>query len=214
MNEFEIIKKYFNTSTASNNNSDVILGIGDDCALLHIEPQYNIAVSTDTFLEGTHFFKGTEPKAIGYKSLAVNISDLAAMGATPVAFTLALTIPECNEDFLTKFAEGLFLLANKNHIQLIGGDTTRGPLSITITVFGKIEQGKEIRRSGAKDGDVVCVSGPLGGAAYAVALRYGNEKMPEDKNIIKKACSLLDYPNPRTDLIPWLHKFHVLGLTT
>ena len=192
MNEFEIIKKYFNTSTASNNNSDVILGIGDDCALLHIEPQYNMAVSTDTFLEGTHFFKGTEPKAIGYKSLAVNISDLAAMGATPVAFTLALTIPECNEDFLTKFAEGLFLLANKNHIQLIGGDTTRGPLSITITVFGKVEQGKEIRRSGAKDGDVVCVSGPLGGAAYAVALRYGNEKMPEDKNIIKKACSLLD----------------------
>lgn len=208
MNEFEIIKKYFDVCTDSNNNSDVLLGIGDDCALLHIEPQYNMAVSTDTFLEGTHFFKGTEPKAIGYKSLAVNISDLAAMGATPVAFTLALTIPECNEDFLTKFAEGLFLLANKNHMQLIGGDTTRGPLSITITVFGKVEQGKEIRRSGAKDGDVVCVSGPLGGAAYAVALRYGNEKMPEDKNIIKKACSLLDYPNPRTDLIPWLHKFH------
>ena len=192
MNEFEIIKKYFDVCTDSNNNSDVLLGIGDDCALLHIEPQYNMAVSTDTFLEGTHFFKGTEPKAIGYKSLAVNISDLAAMGATPVAFTLALTIPECNEDFLTKFAEGLFLLANKNHIQLIGGDTTRGPLSITITVFGKVEQGKEIRRSGAKDGDVVCVSGPLGGAAYAVALRYGNEKMPEDKNIIKKALDISD----------------------
>ena len=208
MNEFEIIKKYFDVNTASNNNSDVLLGIGDDCALLHLDPQYNMAISTDTFLEGTHFFKGTDPKAVGYKSLAVNISDLAAMGATPVAFTLALTIPEYNEKFLTEFAKGLFKLANSNHIQLIGGDTTRGPLSITITVFGKTEQEKEIRRSGARDGDIICVSGPLGGAAYAVALRYGNEKMPEDKNIIQKACSLLDYPNPRTDLLPWLHKFH------
>ena len=132
MNEFEIIKRYFQRKI---DDPDLKLGIGDDCAIFNFGSN-NVAVTTDTLVEGVHFFPDVEPHALGYKSLAVNISDLAAMGAVPRYFTLAMTIPEYNQQFLEQFTHGLFEIANRHQIRLIGGDTTRGPLSITITAIG------------------------------------------------------------------------------
>jgi thiamine-monophosphate kinase len=195
MDEFELIKKFF---ANFDKGEHIKLGIGDDCALLTCPSDSYLAVSTDTFLEGTHFFKDTDPKAIGYKSLAVNLSDLAAMGADPVGFTLALTLPKYDDEFLHSFCEGLFSLARSFNVPLVGGDTTRGPLSITITVLGKIPFGKEFQRRNANSGDVICVSGPLGGAALGVKARYG--KIPLNDKIYQ-ACELLDYPKPRLDLV-------------
>lgn len=206
MGEFDLIRKYFSRDDGM--HAGIELGIGDDCALISVPSDHVLAVSTDTFLEGTHFFKGTAPHAIGYKALAVNISDLAAMGASPVGFTLALTLPDGDEAFVSEFAEGLFEMADRFGIPLVGGDTTRGPLSVTVTVMGKIQRGRAIKRSAANHGDAVCVSGPLGGAAYGVSLRYGMNKAPVTEQA-DKAFRLLDYPNPRMDLVPFLHKYHV-----
>lgn len=208
MGEFQLIEKYFNRNVSINDCSSIELGIGDDCALLNVAPDSTLAVSTDTFLEGTHFFKGTSPFAVGYKSLAVNISDLAAMGAEPIGFTLALTLPDNNESYVTEFADGLFDIADRFKIPLIGGDTTKGPLSVTITVFGSVRRGQAVKRSSARIGDAVCVSGHLGGAAYGVALRYGKEtSVCHDTE--EKAFRLLDYPNPRMDLVPFFRRYHV-----
>lgn len=208
MGEFQLIEKYFNRNVSVHNCSNIELGIGDDCALLNVAPDCSLAVSTDTFLEGTHFFKGTSPYAIGYKSLAVNISDLAAMGADPLGFTLALTLPDDNESFVAEFADGLFDIADRFKIPLIGGDTTKGPLSVTITVFGNVRKGHAIKRASARIGDAVCVSGLLGGAAYGVALRYGKESS-DSHDAKEKAFKLLDYPNPRMDLVPFFHRYNV-----
>ena len=210
MGEFELIRKYFTLHSNEVNleQNCVQLGIGDDCALINIPYGDVLAVSTDTFLEGTHFFKDTNPFAIGFKSLAVNLSDLAAMGAEPVAFTLALTLPDSNEDFIAEFSRGLFTIADRFRISLVGGDTTRGPLSVTITVMGKTPCNGAIRRSGARDNDVICVSGALGGAAYGVALRYDKSKIHGNPDSAK-AFNLLDYPNPRMDLVPFMHKYRV-----
>ena len=131
----------------------------------------SLAVSTDSFLEGHHFFAGTPAEAIGYKALAVNLSDLAAMGAEPIGFTLALTLPKADAQFLAGFAAGLKMAAERYLIPLIGGDTTRGPLSVTITVLGAVLPAQAFRRSAANPGDFVCVTGPLGGAALAVTFK-------------------------------------------
>lgn len=215
MTEFEVIKKYFTnigyahntrvsdelSSTENTKDVSVMLGIGDDCALLNVEQGTRIAVSTDTFLEGQHFFKGTHPYSIGYKALAVNLSDLAAMGAKPLGFTLALTLPEINHFFLQEFANGLQALANKYAVPLIGGDTTKGPLSITITIFGSVNPQREFRRDLAQQGDYICVTGALGGAAFAVRERYQSQATLFDTiNLNKEHCGfVLDFPEPRFD---------------
>ena len=184
------------------NENCVQLGIGDDCALLKVPLGASMAVSTDSFLEGHHFFAGTPAEAIGYKALAVNLSDLAAMGAEPIGFTLALTLPKADPQFLAGFVAGLKMAAERYPIPLIGGDTTRGPLSVTITVFGAVLPTQAFRRSAANPGDYVCVTGPLGGAALAVKERMEANKAnaPWPDASLGTPGFALDYPVPRFDV--------------
>ncbi len=177
MNEFSLIQKYFEQFTTE--RDDVLLGIGDDCALLKAPTNQVIAVSIDTLVEGVHFFADVDPESLGYKSLAVGLSDLAAMGAKPAWFTLALTLPEVNETWLEKFSGGLSKLANGHHIQLIGGDTTEGSLTISIQVHGFVDKKKAMRRSNAKLGDMIYVSGYLGDAGAALNLQL--KQLSDDK---------------------------------
>ena len=145
--EFDIIRRYFIDQKTS--RADVGLGIGDDAALLQPPSGQSLVVSVDTLVSGVHFSIDTTPNAIGHKALAVNLSDMAAMGAEPAWFTLAITLPEANESWLTHFSQGLFALASEHNVQLVGGDTTRGPLSITIQVMGFVPEGQALMRSGA-----------------------------------------------------------------
>lgn len=163
MREFDLIEKYFNWGNSNSN----ILGVGDDCALISIEPKYQIATSVDTLIEGVHFPKNTSPKDIAYKALAVNLSDLAAMGATPKYFTLALTLPKFDEQWLGEFSTSLKSLASQHSIALVGGDTTKGQLSISINVTGMVFKNKALLRSSAQVGDVIFVSNTIGDAALA-----------------------------------------------
>lgn len=170
--EFELIAKYF--ATQSVKRDDVILGIGDDCALLDVNPTCEsdelVAITMDTLVAGVHFPQTTSPYDIGHKALAVNLSDLAAMGATPKWITLALTIPESNEQWLQEFSQGLFDLARQHDVMLIGGDVTRGPLTITIQAHGGVPKEHALTRSGAKAGDLIVVSGTLADAALGLTL--------------------------------------------
>ena len=162
--EFELIRKYFARPATS-----ALLGAGDDAALLRPRPGMELAVSTDLLLEGTHFRAGDEPRKLGHKALAVNLSDMAAMGAAPRWALLAISLPAADETWLAAFAAGLFALAGRFGVELIGGDTTRGPRSICITILGDVPAGQALRRAGAAPGDDVWVSGELGGAALALA---------------------------------------------
>jgi thiamine-monophosphate kinase len=168
MDEFALIRRYF--AELSPRRADVLLGIGDDCALLQPAAGMQLAVTSDTLVAGRHFPPATAPADIGWKSLAVNLSDLAAMGAEPRWFTLALTLPESDPQWLEGFAGGLRELALASGIALVGGDTTRGPLSITITAMGEVSPGQALRRDGARPGDRICVTGTLGDAALALRL--------------------------------------------
>lgn len=166
MDEFALIRQHFSTLTAA--REGVTLGIGDDAALLQMPAGQELVVSTDTLVAGRHFPLDTAPADIGWKSLAVNLSDLAAMGAEPRWFTLALTLPEADEAWLSGFAGGLRELADRQRVALVGGDTTRGPLSITVSALGLVPAGAALRRDGARPGDLVCVTGSLGDAALAL----------------------------------------------
>jgi len=190
--EFDLIREFFSNSTAS--RDDVILGIGDDCAQLQPPPGMEMAITTDTLVEGVHFSPGTDPEALGHKSLAVNLSDLAAMGAQPSWVTLALTMPASDPDWLKGFSRGFLTLAQKHHVALIGGDTTSGPLSITVTAHGFVEPHQAIRRSGAKVGDQIYVTGSLGDAGLALLARQGGYT-PGDGFSQLEQC--LDRPQPR-----------------
>lgn len=170
--EFAIIESFF--AELSPNRRDTLLAIGDDCALLKPAAGQAVAVSMDTLVAGVHFFEDVSPAKLGHKALAVNLSDLAAMGATPAWFTLALTLPELNEPWLDDFASGLSALAREHQIQLVGGDTTQGPLSITIQVHGLVDPDKAFRRNAAKPGDWIFVSGTLGDAGVALQSKLGN----------------------------------------
>ena len=161
--EFEIIRKYFDRPVRR-----AVLGVGDDAALLRIEPGMELAVSTDLLLEGTHFRVGADPRKLGHKALAVNLSDMAAMGAAPRWAILALAMPSADEAWLEAFAGGLFALADRYAVELIGGDTTRGPRSICISIFGELPAGQALLRAGARSGDDIWVSGELGAAALAL----------------------------------------------
>lgn len=165
LSEFDLIKHYFVRPVAGR----ATLGIGDDCALLTPAPGMQTAISSDMLVEGRHFFAGEDAQRLGHKSLAVNLSDLAAMGARPVAFTLALALPTADRAWLEGFSRGLFALADAHGCELIGGDTTKGPLNICITVFGEVAPGRALRRSAAQPGDDVWVSGTLGDARLALA---------------------------------------------
>jgi len=166
LNEFDLIARYFKSPALS--REDVLVGIGDDAAIVKILPNQQLAITTDTLVSDVHFFHETPAADIAYKSLAVNLSDLAAMGATPAWFTLALTLPQVDHHWLHAFSKELFLLANSVNIALIGGDTTKGPLSITIQVMGFIPLQKGLLRSSAKPGDKIYVTGTLGDAGLAL----------------------------------------------
>ncbi len=195
MKEFELIERFFAHKRAP---QAAVLGIGDDCALLAPPSGYQLAISTDMLVEGRHFFAGTEPRSLGHKALAVNLSDLAAMGARPVAFTLALALPKAREEWLAPFSEGLFALADSHDCALIGGDTTAGPLNLCLTVFGYIETGRALRRDGARVGDDIWISGTLGNARLALgALRNEWTVAPEDLSAMRRA---LEWPQPRVVL--------------
>ncbi|MEG2034504.1 MAG: thiamine-phosphate kinase, partial [Janthinobacterium sp.] len=174
------------------------LGIGDDCSLLAITPGRQLAISSDMLVEDRHFFAGADPRMLGHKSLAVNLSDLAAMGARPVAFTLALALPQAERSWLAGFAEGLFALADEFGCELIGGDTTKGPLNICITVFGELAPGQALRRGAAVAGDDIWVSGTVGDARLALAgYRMEQELAPAD---LLMAAARMHTPTPRVAL--------------
>ncbi|MGN0909004.1 MAG: thiamine-phosphate kinase [Succinivibrio sp.] len=181
--EFELIREYF---ACHGGTAHVPLGIGDDCAIMSPPAGSDVAVTTDTQNEGVHFFKGTEPSLLGWKSLLVNVSDLAAMGAEPWCFTLSLTLPESKESFLRPFSEGLFELAARCRMGLVGGNTSKGPLSITIEAFGLLPKGKALRRDGGRPGDLLYVTGTLGLPGLYVDAGYGKVKAGQEQ--IKALC--------------------------
>lgn len=176
MGEFELIRHYFAAASCARAGEGVALGIGDDCALLALAPGEQMAVSTDTLVAGVHFPDGADPFLLGQRALAVAASDLAAMGASPLGFTLALTLPSVSAQWLEEFANGLDAMAERCALRLVGGDTTRGPLSLTLTVFGSIPRGQALTRSGARPGDLLCVGGKLGNAAGALLLVLGQRR--------------------------------------
>lgn len=193
MKEFDLISRYFSQQVAK--RKDVIIGIGDDCALLAPAENQHIAVTTDTLVSGVHFPVNTPPRAIGHKAVAVNLSDLAAVGAEPTWISLALTLPEVNEAWLSEFSIGVFELCEFYNVQLVGGDTTQGPLSITITAQGIVPQNKFISRSNAKAGDWLYVTGELGDAALALKNIQGEVDLVESTK--GRILEQLDYPKPR-----------------
>lgn len=179
MGEFELIRHYFAAAACAQAAEGVVLGIGDDCALLGVPAGEQLAVSTDTLVAGVHFPADANGRLLGQRALAVSVSDLAAMGAMPLAFTLALTLPDVCTDWLADFTAGLDSMARHCGVRLIGGDTTRGPLSMTLTVFGRVPSGQALTRSGARAGDLLCVGGPLGNAAGALPFVLG-ERAAQD----------------------------------
>ncbi len=166
LHEFEIITKYFFRPVK--NTAQISLGIGDDAALMTVPPGYELACTVDTLVEGTHFPANSEAKDIGFKSLAVSLSDLAAMGAEPLTALLALTLPHADENWLEQFRSGFFSLAERYQVELIGGNITQGPLTINTVAYGCAPAGKALRRSGAKPGDLIYVTGALGDAGLAL----------------------------------------------
>ncbi|WGL29050.1 thiamine-phosphate kinase [Pectobacterium brasiliense] len=166
--EFDLIARYFNRVRSS--RRDVELGIGDDCALLTVADKQVLAVSTDTLVSGVHFLPDIDPADLGYKSLAVNLSDLAAMGADPAWLSLAITLPTSNSQWLSAYSDSLFELLDYYGMQLVGGDTTRGPLSLTLTIHGLVPAGRALTRRGARIGDWIYVTGSLGDSAAGLAI--------------------------------------------
>lgn len=166
MAEFDLIRGYFSTLTAS--RDDVLLGVGDDCALMNPPADRVLAMTQDTLIAGRHFLPATDAESVGHKALAVNLSDLAAMGAEPAWALLSLSLPEADGTWLNGFCRGFAALAGEHGVQLVGGDTCRGGLSITVQLTGFVEPGRALRRDGARPGDLICVTGTLGDAALAL----------------------------------------------
>ena len=193
MGEFDLIARYFTRTPV---RAD--LGVGDDCALLRVGAGMQLATSTDLLIEGRHFLSTVPPERLGHKALAVNLSDLAACGARPLAFTLSLALPRVDADFLAGFARGLWALADAHGCELIGGDTTQGPLAIGISVFGEVPTGQALLRSGARAGDAIWVSGTLGDARLALEVFRGSATADGlDFETLRRA---LEQPEPRVAL--------------
>ena len=193
MGEFDLIDRFFKRPARR-----AALGVGDDCALLNPTPGMQLAISTDLLLEGRHFLSTVDPVRLGHKALAVNLSDLAACGARPLAFTLALALPEAIDAWLEGFSRGLFALADAHDCELIGGDTTRGPLAICITVFGEVPPGQALLRSGARPGDDLYVSGTLGDARLALEVFRGTRSVAQAA--FEAARERMEQPTPRVAL--------------
>lgn len=193
MGEFDLIARYFTRPVRH-----AALGVGDDCALLAPRPGMQLAISSDMLVEGRHFFADVDPEALGHKALAVNLSDLAACGAKPLAFTLALALPRVDESWLAGFSKGLLALADAHGCELVGGDTTQGPLNICITVFGEVPAGQALLRSGARAGDDIYVSGTLGDARLALEALLGHIHLPDE--LLAQARQRLERPTPRVAL--------------
>ncbi|HEY8049690.1 MAG TPA: thiamine-phosphate kinase [Ramlibacter sp.] len=193
MGEFDLIARYFQRPARRSP-----LGSGDDCALLAPRPGMQLAVSTDMLVEGRHFLSTVDPQRLGHKSLAVNLSDLAACAAQPLAFMLALSMPGVDEPWLAAFARGMFALADRYECELLGGDTTRGPLAISITVFGEVPQGQALLRSGARAGDDLWASGSLGDARVALEVFRGTLSLPAAA--FEAARLRMETPAPRVEL--------------
>ena len=193
MGEFDLIARYFTRPVRH-----AALGVGDDCALLAPRPGMQLAISSDMLVEGRHFFADVDPEALGHKALAVNLSDLAACGARPLAFTLALALPRVDEAWLAGFSKGLLALADAHGCELVGGDTTQGPLNICITVFGEVPAGQALLRSGARAGDDIYVSGTLGDARLALEALLGHIHLPGE--LLAQARQRLERPTPRVAL--------------
>ncbi|WP_312569101.1 thiamine-phosphate kinase [Comamonas sp.] len=193
MGEFELIRKFFQRPVHRSP-----LGIGDDCALLAPAPGMQLAVSSDMLVEGRHFFADVNPQLLGHKALAVNLSDLAASGAKPLAFTLALSMPRADANWCQAFADGLFALADQHQCELVGGDTTQGPLNICITVFGEVPAGQALLRSGAQVNDDIWVSGSLGDARIALDALLRQHALPPA--VLAQARQRLEQPTPRVAL--------------
>ncbi len=194
--EFELIARHFTRPNRS--SAGVELGVGDDCALLRVAPGMQLAVSSDMLVEGRHFLSTVAPQRLGHKALAVNLSDLAACGAQPLAFTLALALPRADDSFLAPLASGLFALADEHGIELVGGDTTAGPLNLCITVFGQVPPGQALLRSGARAGDEVWVSGQLGDARLALEVFRGQLSL--DGSAFAQVRRAMELPQPRVAL--------------
>ena len=191
MNEFDLIQSYFNWEVT---DPSVELGVGDDAALFNLNSGHQLVTSTDTLVEGVHFFKDDSPRVIAYKSLAVNLSDMAAMGAAAKCYTLSLTIPELDKEWLKDFSSSLKKSSKLFNVHLIGGDTTKGPLNISINMMGSIEINSSIKRSGANDGDDIYVSGELGSAALCLKkIKKGEMPLESDLNSLNR-------PIPRLEL--------------
>lgn len=189
-NEFDLIRDYF--SGRSPFHSETLLGIGDDAALLVVPEGHQLVVSVDTMVEGVHFLPDTDPEALGHKLLAVNLSDLAAMGATPRWATLAITLPEQNPDWLASFSSGLFALAERFQVDLVGGDTTRGPLTLTLQIHGTVPEGEAVRRDGAQVGDLIVVTNQLGAAGYALQQLQQGEMAEEIRHTLERPIPQLE----------------------
>jgi len=193
MGEFDLIDRFFKRPVRRN-----ALGVGDDCALVTPAPGMQLAVSCDMLVEGRHFLSTVDPFLLGHKALAVNLSDLAACGAQPLAFTLALAMPRADEAWLEPFSRGLLALADQHGCELVGGDTTRGPLNICITVFGEVPAGQALLRSGARPGDDIYVSGTLGDARLALEVFRGTASVPAE--VFAAARARMEQPTPRVAL--------------
>ncbi len=197
MGEFDLIERYFKRPSPR-----AVLGVGDDCAILQAAPGTQLAISCDMLVEGRHFFATVAPRLLGHKALAVNLSDLAACGARPLAFTLALALPRADEAWLAAFSQGLLALADEHGCELVGGDTTQGPLNICITVFGEVPvvngRSQALLRSGAQAGDDIYVSGTLGDARLALEVLRGTLSVPAA--VLAAARLRLEQPTPRVAL--------------
>jgi thiamine-monophosphate kinase len=202
LGEFDLIARYFDRPPKSPPEGAargyVALGIGDDCALLAPRAGMQLAISSDMLVEGRHFLSTVMPERLGHKALAVNLSDLAACGAMPIAFTLALSMPRVDERFLAGFARGLFALADRYGCELMGGDTTQGPLNICITVMGEVPVGSALLRSGARAGDELYVSGAVGDARLALEAFRGTAALPG--GVFEQVRAAMEQPTPRVAL--------------
>jgi thiamine-monophosphate kinase len=193
MNEFELIRTYF--TDRGPKRKDVVLGVGDDAALTRMSSGNLLVIATDTMVENVHFFSDADPRSIGHKALAVNLSDFAAMGAEPAWASVALTLPEANETWVKEFTDGLYEIAEYYNVQIVGGDTTKGPLTITVSLKGFVPETGAILRSGAKTGDWIYVTGQLGDSALVVESKLNNLSIPE--NQLTKAAQRFNYPAAR-----------------
>jgi thiamine-monophosphate kinase len=196
LGEFDLIDRYFAPAPPGvKRRTDVVLGIGDDAALLRCPEKSDLVAAVDTLVAGRHFPAGSAPRSIGHRSLAVNLSDLAAMGATPAWATLALTLPSADGRWLEAFSAGFMELAAAHGVELVGGDTTSGPLTISVQILGQVDRGSALRRSGAQPGDILAVTGTLGDAGAGLALVTG--RATAEDRVAGVLIERFEYPTPR-----------------